>query len=157
MPTLNDFLEQMNEALAWEHAGIIQYNQHSVMLTGLDMEPYTDFFHEVSEEARDHAEKAGEKIVAFGGVPTVEAERIRQAADLEGMLEAALALEEEALEAWAKALDIARNCDDVNEGTEYWLEDHVAEEQEHVDEMRRLTQEISFSDDDVQGGASRAS
>jgi len=153
MPTLDDFLEQMNEALAWELAGIIQYNQHSVMLTGPEMIPYKDFFHEVSEEARDHAEKAGDKIVAFDGVPTVEPERIRQATDLGGMLEAALALELDALEAWSEALAIARECDDVNEGTEYWLEDHVSEEQEHVDEMRRLTNEVSFSADDVQGGS----
>ena len=138
------FIDQLNQVLAWELAGIIQYLQHSVMLTGPERQPYAEFFGEGSEEAHGHALAVANRITALGGVPTVEPQRIRQAADFQGMLEAVLALEEDALAAWEKAREIGAAAN-VSEGYLYWLEEHIAEEQEHVDEMRKLTKKVSFT------------
>lgn len=137
-----ELIERLNKVLAWELAGVIQYLQHSVMVTGPERETFREFFHDGSEEARDHAEIVANKIAVLGGIPTVEPARVRQAADLEGMLEATLKLEEDALAAWEAAHEVAEQA---NKGTLFWIEEHVAEEQEHVDEMRKLTKKVSFS------------
>lgn len=151
MSAKQNLIDRLNTVLSWELAGVIQYLQHSVMVTGPERETFRKFFHEGSEEAHEHSELVGNKIAALGGVPTVEPAQIRQAADLEGMLEAVLKLEEEALAAWEAALEVAPQ---VNAGTAFWIEEHVAEEQEHVDEMRKLTGKVSFtagSDGAVEG------
>lgn len=150
----DELIKRLNNVLAWELAGVIQYLQHSVMVTGPERETFREFFHEGSEEARDHAELVANKIAVLGGVPTVEPARIRQAAELDGMLEATLKLEVDALAAWESALEVA---DQANLGTQFWIEEHVAEEQEHVDEMRKLTGKVSFSKDQVASSDSRAS
>ncbi len=152
MANKEEFIDRLNDALSWELAGIIQYMQHSVMVTGPLRESYSDFFHEGSEEARDHAEDAGNRIAALGGVPTVEPAKIRQAANLDGMIEAALALEEDALAAWEAALEAS---DAVAPGYRFWIEEQIAEEQEHVDELRKMAKKVSFADADV-GGESQA-
>ncbi|QDG50336.1 ferritin [Persicimonas caeni] len=153
MATKEEFIDRLNDALSWELAGIIQYMQHSVMVTGPLRESLADFFSDGSEEARDHAEDAGKRIAALGAVPTVEPAKIRQATDVEGMLEAALALEEDALAAWEDALEAS---DAVAPGYGFWIEEQIAEEQEHVDELRKMTNKVSFSDADVSGGAENA-
>lgn len=147
MSSKDELIKRLNEALAWELAGIIQYMQAAVMLTGHERETFHSFFHESSEEARDHAEAVGEKIAVFGGVPTVEPAMIRQAADIDGMLEAALALEEDALAAWEACLSVAETAG--NPGTVFWIEEHVAEEQMHVDHLRKLTRKVKFNAQDL--------
>ncbi len=153
MSTKEEFIDRLNNALSWELAGIIQYMQHSVMVTGPLRESLSEFFHEGSEEARDHAELVGNRIAALGGVPSVEPAKIRQATDVDGMLEAALALEVDALAAWEAAHAAA---DAVAPGYLFWIEEHVAEEQEHVDELRKMTKAVSFADQDISGGQSQS-
>jgi bacterioferritin len=140
MSDTQELIDRLNEALSWELAATIQYGHHAAMVTGPHREYLEEFFLEGSEEGREHAEKANNKIVALGGTPTVEPARIREAGDVDDMLEASLALELDALEAWEAALEIGEVA---NKGTKFWLEDHVAEEQEHVDELRLLADEIS--------------
>jgi bacterioferritin len=139
-------IDRLNKAMAWELAGVIQYMQAAVMVTGDAREIYYEFFHESSEEAHEHAEVVGQKITALGGVPTVEPAMIRQAADIDGMLEAALELEKDALKAWEDAHEVA---DAVNKGTLFWIEEHIAEEQEHVDHLEKLTEKIKFAKSDI--------
>lgn len=138
------FIDQLNTVLAWELAGIIQYLQHGVMVTGPERETFKEFFAEGSEEAHQHSTIVANRITALGGIPTVEPQRIRQATDLDGMLIATLELEQDALAAWEKAHEIAVDSG-VAKGYVFWLEEHIAEEQEHVDEMRKLTKKVSFS------------
>lgn len=142
MSTETKLVEALNEVLSWELAGIIQNLNHCMMITGTQRLEYAEFFEENSKENRDHAQMVGRKITSFGGVPTVEPNQIRQATSLDDMLEAALALEEAAMEAWLKALDAS---EDANPGTQFWLEEMVAEEQEHIDELRMLTQKVEFN------------
>ncbi|MBA2660790.1 MAG: ferritin-like domain-containing protein [Bradymonadaceae bacterium] len=154
MSSKDELIKRLNTAMAWELAGIIQYMQHAVMLTGHERETFHSFFHEGSEEARDHAEVIGEKIAVLGGVPTVEPALIRQAADIDGMLEAALALEEDALAAWEAAHEVAGAA---NPGTLFWIEEHIAEEQEHVDNLRKLTSKVKFGAKDLKKSQKKTS
>ena len=153
MSSKQELIDRLNDAMAWELAGVIQYMQAAVMVTGDAREIYRDFFHESSEEALEHAELVGEKVAVLGGVPTVEPATIRQAADIDGMLEAALQLERDALKAWERAHEVAGTA---NPGTMFWIEEHIAEEQEHVDHLEKLTGKVSFSSSDIDQSQSKS-
>ena len=133
-----ELIENLNKALSLELAGIIQYSQHSYLVTGVEREIYKEFFREQSEEARNHAFFLGDKLVALGGVPTVEPAMIRQSIDLKEMLEQDLELEREALAVYMQAWD---SCGDEDLPTRFWLEGQIAEEQLHVEELEKLTSE----------------
>lgn len=136
MATRDELISALNNVLAYELAGTIQYLHASALVTGKWRATYAEYFHDMSKESRGHAEAVANRIVSLGGLPTVEPAIIRQATDIDEMLAHALALEEEALALWEKALDIG---DAVNIGTRLWIEEMISEEQEHVDELRKMT------------------
>ena len=95
-----ELVENLNKALSLELSGVIQYTQHSFLVTGVEREVYKEFFRDQAEEAHDHVEMLGDKIVALGGIPTVEPAMIRQATALTEMLKQDLELEREAMAAY---------------------------------------------------------
>jgi bacterioferritin len=141
----NQVLEHLNEALSLEYSGVIQYLQHRFLLTGKDREVYADFFSDGSSEAREHVQHLGDKIVALGGVPTVEPGIIRQATSLAEMLQQDLELERTALTAYMKAWEAAED----NKPLRFWLEDIIRTEQLHIDELEKLTSEREVRSDRV--------
>src|SRR5215211_1774680 len=98
-----ELVENLNQALSLELAGVIQYSQHSYLVTGTDREVFKGYFRDMAGEAQDHAETLGDKIVALGGVPTVEPAMIRQSTDVQEMLKQDLELEREAMTAYMAA------------------------------------------------------
>ena len=133
-----ELVENLNKALSLELAGVIQYSQHSYLVTGTDREIYKDYFRDQAEEAQDHAETLGDKIVALGGIPTVEPGMIRQSADVQEMLKQDLELEREAIAAYMAAW---ASCDDNDLPQKFWLEGQIADEQMHIEELEKLTGE----------------
>ena len=133
-----ELIENLNQALSLELAGVIQYSQHSYLVTGIEREIYKGFFRDQAEEAQDHAEFLGDKIVALGGVPTVEPSMIRQSTDLKEMLKQDLELEREAMTAYMAAWS---SCGEDDLPTKFWLEGQIAEEQTHIEELEKLTSE----------------
>lgn len=133
-----ELIENLNQALSLELAGVIQYSQHSYLITGVWREVYKEFFRDNAEEAQKHAETLGDKIVALGGVPTVEPAMIRQSTDLEVMLKQDLQLERDALAAYMAAW---ASCGEEDLPQKFWLEERISEEQIHVEELEKLTGE----------------
>ena len=133
-----ELIESLNRALGLELAGVIQYMQHSFLVTGPEREVFRGFFRDQSEEARDHAETLGDKIVALDGVPTVEPGEIRQSTDLGEMLRQDLELERAAMEAYLASW---RACTDDELATRFLLEERIASEQKHIEEFEKLTNE----------------
>lgn len=133
-----ELIENLNRVLGLELAAVIQYMQHSFLVTGTEREVYRSYFRKQSEESHDHAETLGDKIVALGGVPTVEPGMIRQSTDLNEMLKQDLALEREALNAYMAAWE---SCKDDERPTRFQLEERIYQEQLHVDELEKLTSE----------------
>lgn len=133
-----ELIGNLNKALSFELAGVIQYSQHSYLVTGLEREVYKKFFRDQAEEAQDHAESLGDKLVALGGVPTVEPAIIRQSTDLKEMLKQDLELERDAMAAYMAAWAA---CDDSDMAQKFWLEERIADEQLHIEELEKLTSE----------------
>lgn len=137
-----ELIENLNRALSLELSGVIQYTQHSFLVTGIEREIYKKFFRDQAEEAQDHAEMLGDKIVALGGIPTVEPAMIRQSIDLAEMLKQDLELERAAMETYMQAWS---SCDDKDLPTKFMLEEQIAEEQKHIEELEKLTSERKAS------------
>ena len=133
-----DLIDNLNRALGYELAAVIQYSQHSYLVTGVEREVYKEFFRDQAEEAQKHAEFLGDKLVALGGVPTVEPGMIRQSVDLKEMLKQDLKLEREAMAAY---LDAWKSCDEDDLPTKFWLEGQIADEEIHIEELEKLTSE----------------
>jgi bacterioferritin len=133
-----ELVENLNKALSLELAGVIQYSQHSYLVTGKDREIFKDYFRDQAEEAQEHAESLGDKIVALGGLPTVEPAMIRQSAEVEEMLKQNLELEREAMAVYMMAW---ASCDDSDLPQKFWLEERIADEQLHIEELEKLTSE----------------
>lgn len=133
-----DLIDNLNRALGYELAAVIQYSQHSYLVTGVEREVYKEFFRDQAEEAQKHAEVLGDKLVALGGVPTVEPGMIRQSVDLKEMLKQDLKLEREAMGAY---MDAWKSCDEEDLPTKFWLEGQIADEEMHIEELEKLTSE----------------
>ena len=133
-----ELIDNLNRALGLELAAVIQYMQHSFLVTGAEREVYRSFFRAQSEESHDHAKMLGDKVVALGGVPTVEPGMIRQSTDLAEMLRQDLALEREAMEAYMAAWE---SCKDSERPTRFLLEERISQEQIHIEELEKLTSE----------------
>jgi len=129
-----DVIDGLNKALSLEWAGNIQYLQHSFLVHGLHREVYKPFFTTRSAECRDHAALLGSKIVALGGLPTVEPAPIRQGWEVEEMLQQDLALEKAAVGAYQDILKIAK--DDV--ALRHMMENLIETETGSVEEIERL-------------------
>jgi bacterioferritin len=133
-----ELVENLNKALSLELAGVIQYSQHSYLVTGTDREVFKEYFRDMAEEAQDHAEKLGDKIVALGGIPTVEPAMIRQSTELKEMLHQDLELEREAIAVYMAAW---ASCGEDDLPQKFWLEGQIADEQMHIEELEKLTSE----------------
>jgi bacterioferritin len=140
-------IDILNDAQALELAGIIQYLQHSLLVTGPLRVVYQKLFHDLSKEAHEHAVLVGDKIVSLGGLPTVEPRLVRHANTLQGMLSFDIDLEVDALAVYLKARAVAESLGLLPYAL--WLEEHITEEQGHIEELNKLIleQDSALSDD----------
>src|SRR5688500_6902 len=127
-------LEKLNECLRHEWTGVAQYAQAGFVVAGLWREVYSDMFFDNAKESFGHAKLVGEKIVALGGVPTVERNPIKQSDDLAELLAFALDFESKAVKLYTETLGLAEG----DRALVVFLEDILKDEQEGVDELTRI-------------------
>lgn len=128
-------VEKLNEILRWEYSGLVQYTQFSFVVQGVERELYYKFFRENGEEALEHAHQVGDKIVALGGVPTVERAEVKQGTDLHQMLEYSLEVESKQVKLYTEALEL---CGERDVALRVLLEDLCQAEQEGVDHLEKI-------------------
>ncbi|MBI3989911.1 MAG: ferritin-like domain-containing protein [candidate division NC10 bacterium] len=129
-------IEGLNRDLAGEYRAILQYLQHSYMLKGLERLTLGELFKKFAIGEMKHAEFLAEKIVALGGVPTVTPLSIVQPTTAREMLQANLAAERQAIADYKERADQAEEYGD--EGLEVELEEIMAEETRHAEELEKL-------------------
>lgn len=132
-------LEKLNEALRHEWTGVAQYSQAGFLVAGLWREVYADKFFDDAKESFGHAKDVGEKIVALGGVPTIERNQVKQTDNLEEMLRNALEFEQRAVDLYAEAIRLAEETGD--RALVIYLENILEDEQEGVDEYAKILRE----------------
>ncbi len=134
-----DVIEKMNEALRHEWTGVAQYSQAGFLVTGLWREVYAEKFFGDAKESFGHANLVGEKIVALGGVPTIERNQIKQTDNLDEMLKNALEFEQKAVNIYTEALALAEESGD--RALVIFLENILEDEQAGVDEYAKIVRD----------------
>lgn len=137
-----ELIEVLNEAISLEYTAVIQYNQHSMLLSGRDRRLFEDLFKDSSREALAHAKMWGDRIVYLGGIPKVEIGTIHQSLEATEMLQADLEIEKQAVEIYTRA---HRACN--HEPTRYMLENHILEEDKDVEELEKLLGQAKRAED----------
>jgi bacterioferritin len=135
-------IEALNRTIALEHTASLQYQQHALLVCGPWRNVFVTFFHTESHSALDHAHKFGQKVVALGGVPTIEVgASVRQSLDLKEMLRQDLELERQAMQAYLAAHALAES--DVALRT--MLETHIDGEQRDIEELEMYLEMVQTS------------
>lgn len=127
-------IEKLNECLRHEWTGVAQYAQAGFVVAGLWREVYSNMFFDSAKESFGHAKLVGEKLVALGGVPTVERNSVKQTNELTEMLNYALEFESKAVKLYNEALVLASG----DRALEVFLENILDDEQDGVDELTRI-------------------
>ena len=145
-------INKLNDILRHEWTGVAQYSQAGFVITGLWREVYSGVFFENAEESFGHARLIGDKIVALGGVPTIERNSVQQTNDIGEMLQNSLDFESAAVRLYNEALTLA----DDDRALVVFLEDILKEEQDGVDDFTKLLRDRSTAVQDSDAGASKA-
>jgi len=131
-------IEALNEAISLEHAAALQYKQQALLVRGLWRPVYADKFAAASKEAMRHAHAFGQKIVALGGLPTLEVAPLKQAISLEDMLVHDVEIERKALAAYERALELGK--DDT--ALRNMLEDQIEAETHDVEDLELILEQV---------------
>jgi bacterioferritin len=127
-------IEFLNEALKNELTAINQYFLHYRMLDNWGVKRLAKFEYEESIDEMKHADKLAERILFLDGLPNFQMlGRLRIGENVEEVLKADLALEEEALPLLRDAI---AHCETVRDYVSRDLFAHILEsEEEHVDTL----------------------
>ncbi len=130
----NKIIDKLNDCLRHEWTGVAQYAQAGFVVAGLWREVYSAMFFDSAQESFGHAKLVGEKIVALGGLPTVERNPVKQTQDLMELLNFAIEFESKAVKLYTEALALAEG----DRALEVFLENILEEEQDGVDTLTRI-------------------
>jgi len=136
----DELISVLNEAVSLEYTAAIQYNQHSMLLTGRDRLLFEEIFQHHAKESLHHAKMWGERIVYLGGVPKAEIGAVEQSTDITEMLEMDLAVEKKAVEIYSRAHKVCKH-----EPTRYMLENHILDEDKDVEELQKLLGKVGIA------------
>ena len=132
-------INELNKALEVEYSAIIMYLHHAEFVTGLNAEPIIERLKEIASDEEKHRDMIRERIVVLGGVPSTKLGdlKISQSDNIKEMLKYELKEELVAVKLYQKILGLVKQLD--NSETLYHSIYHlIQDEQEHVEELKRL-------------------
>ncbi len=132
-------IANLNDDLAGELCAITQYITYAAKATGPYRPQLVRFFLEEVTDEQEHAVFLANKIVALGGEPTTEARPVPEAHSNREMLQAVLAEERKAVEAYSRRAEEAAEFGD--KGLAVQLEDMIADETGHAEETEQMLQD----------------
>ncbi|MGF1512038.1 MAG: ferritin-like domain-containing protein [Myxococcota bacterium] len=127
-----NILERLNDAVQVEHTLAMHCHQYELTVAGLWRLTLAPFFRDLGDEARDHARKFGQKLVALGATPTCAVDDVANVENPAEMIARIVVLERKAMELYKEALSMVPD-EDVALRT--MLEDQIEAEQRHIEEL----------------------
>ncbi|MBV7259170.1 bacterioferritin [Erythrobacter crassostreae] len=125
-------IEFLNKALTNELTAINQYWLHYRVLDDWGVTKLAAYERKESIEEMEHADKLAERILFLDGLPNFQAiHNLRVGENVEEILKADMALEEDAIPLLRDAAEHAKKVKDYT--SETLFEDILAAEEEHVD------------------------
>lgn len=145
-------VSKFNEAIALELQAVIQYNHNAQVLMGRDRRIWEKVFREMAEHGLEHSRKFGQRVVALGGIPTIEPAPVVQSTSADEMLRNALVLEQRLVAVYTEALEICKD----NPAYRNLLEDQILDEVTDCEELERYMNQVQKLPN-AQGGTQQRS
>jgi len=141
-------LKVLNEALATELLCVLRYKRHYFMADGFNAQGAKQEFLEHAEEEQQHADQIAERITQLGGEPDFNPDGLssrshaeyKEGESIMDMIKEDLIAERIAI---ASYLEIIQYLGDDDPVTRRMLEDILATEEEHADDLVGLMQTMS--------------
>ena len=135
-----DIIQLLNDALATELVCVLRYKRHYFTATGVNSSKIKEEFLVHANEESDHADRIAERIVQLGGSPNFSPDSLTSrshadyddSTDLKAMIKANLIAERVAVESYRQMINLISDYDST---TRRMLEDILADEEEHADEL----------------------
>ena len=139
-PWREDVVRLLNDALATELTCVLRYRRHHFTANGLSSPKIAEEFLVHANEELAHADRLAERIVQLGGEPDFNPKGLLDrshadyddSSDLQAMIKANLVAERVAVESYRQMVTLVGDKDST---TRRLLEDILADEEEHADEL----------------------
>ena len=133
----------LNEALATEIVCVLRYKRHYFMAQGIHAQAVADEFLEHATEEQGHADRIAERITQIGGAPDFSPQGLATRSHSEyvegdtlvDMIREDLVAERVAIESYS---EIVRYLGDGDITTRRMMEEILANEEEHADDLQKL-------------------
>jgi bacterioferritin len=140
-PWRDDIVNLLNGALATELTCVLRYRRHHFMADGLESPTIAGEFLVHANAELGHADRLAQRIVQLGGEPDFNPAGLLERShadydavnDLKGMIRANLIAERVAVETYRQMIKLVADKDST---TRRLLEDILADEEEHADELK---------------------
>ncbi|MDM5336857.1 ferritin-like domain-containing protein [Fictibacillus enclensis] len=139
---LEILIEGLNEDLANEYSAIIMYNHNAATVSGIFRQVLKPFFESEIGDEQGHALYLAEKISTLGGTPTTTPKEVKQVNDVRQMLEEARNAEIDTIRRYEERKEQASKLNMTELVVQ--LEDMIADETKHKEEMDRLLKDNRF-------------
>lgn len=141
---VREVIEMLNHALATELVCILRYKLHHYTATGLNAESIAEEFATHAREEQEHADSIAARIVQLGGTPDFSPDGLSQRShadyvvctELRDMVKENLVAERIAIDSYREMI---RYIGDRDPTTRRMLEDILAVEEEHAEELADWT------------------
>jgi bacterioferritin len=145
---LETVLRLLNEALATEIVCVLRYKRHQFMAHGLNATAVADEFAEHAAEEQGHADLIAERITQLGGAPNFSPDGLSSRShseyvegnSLTEMIKEDLVAERVAIESYS---EIVRYLGEKDPTSRRLMEEILAKEEEHAEDMRTLIERVS--------------
>ena len=139
-PWRKDLIALLNGALATELVCVLRYKRHHFTAAGLASAKIAEEFMVHANEESAHADRLARRIVQLGGEPNFAPDSLSarshaaydESADLKAMIKANLVAECVAIESYGQMVALIGDTDST---TRRLLEDILADEQAHAEEL----------------------
>lgn len=136
-----ELIDGLNEDLAAEYQAIIFYNTAAQLMSGINRPELKALFEEEVQDELGHAEFLAHKVVALGGDPTTQPMPVEVGANNREHVEIALQAEKDTIERYHRRVEQAEAAGET--GLKVRLEDLIADETEHMEEMEMILRELT--------------
>ena len=134
-----ELIDGLNEDLAAEYQAVIHYLVGAEMMTGANRPELKEYFEGEIQDELGHAQFLTSKIIALGGEPTTEPAEVELGSSNREQLEIALRAEKETIQRYKQRTKQAEAAGET--GLTVRLEDIIADEEEHRDEIRMILED----------------
>jgi bacterioferritin len=144
----------LNEALATELVCVLRYKRHYYMATGIHSQAAAEEFLEHAKEEQEHADKIAERITQLDGEPDFNPETLVRRShseyvpgnNLVDMIREDLVAERIAIDSYK---EIIRYLADNDPTSRRVMEEILAKEEEHAEDLKTLIQSLARTEEEV--------